>query len=127
MDRSKGWHMAVTETSISELLDQLNTRSIEDGNYKWTSEPIEPLTTYSISSVTGTVGPVEMVFGNNGSNLFVLSYDGVGGANYGYIVSYSLSTPYDIDTITSSTRATFNLGGVTALNGLAFNDDGMFW
>jgi hypothetical protein len=50
MDRSKGRFMAVTETSISELLDQLNTRSIEDGNYKWTSEPIEPLTTYSISS-----------------------------------------------------------------------------
>jgi hypothetical protein len=81
-------------------------------------------TTFSISSVTGTVGPVEMVFGNNGSNLFVLSYDGVGGANYGYIVSYSLSTPYDIDTITSSKRAIFNLGGVTALNGLAFNNDG---
>jgi len=48
--------MAVTETSISELLDQLNTTSLEDGHYKWTSEPIEPLTTYSISS-GGTVSP----------------------------------------------------------------------
>ena len=47
--------MAVTEIKdISELLDQLNTRSIEDGHYKWTSEPIKPLTTYSISS--GGVG-----------------------------------------------------------------------
>ena len=49
--------MAVAEIkNINELLDQLNTRSIEDGHYKWTSEPIEPLTTYSISS-GGTFSP----------------------------------------------------------------------
>ena len=49
--------MAVAEIkNINELLDQLNTRSIEDGHYKWTSEPIEPLTTYSISS-GGTLSP----------------------------------------------------------------------
>jgi len=48
--------MAVTETSISELLDQLNTTSLEDGHYKWTTSPVEPLTTYSISS-GGTFSP----------------------------------------------------------------------
>jgi hypothetical protein len=56
MDRPKGWLMATKEESLSELLDQLNTASLEDGCYKWTSEPIEPLTTYSISS-GGTVNP----------------------------------------------------------------------
>jgi hypothetical protein len=50
--------MAVTEIkNISELLDQLNARSIEDGHYKWTSEPIEPLTTYSSISSGGTFSP----------------------------------------------------------------------
>jgi hypothetical protein len=49
--------MAATEiTDISELLDQLNAKSLEDTHYKWTSEPIEPLTTYSISS-GGTFSP----------------------------------------------------------------------
>jgi hypothetical protein len=49
--------MAVTEIKdINELLDQLNTKSLEDGHFKWTSEPIEPLTTYSISS-GGTFNP----------------------------------------------------------------------
>lgn len=49
--------MAVTEIKdISEYLNQLNTKSIEDGHYKWSSEPIEPLTTYSISS-GGTFNP----------------------------------------------------------------------
>ena len=47
--------MAVTETSISELLDQLNTTSLEDSHYKWTSEPIEPLTVSS--GGTGTSHP----------------------------------------------------------------------
>ena len=42
--------MATKEESISELLDQLNTRSLEDTYFKWTAEPIDPLTTYSISS-----------------------------------------------------------------------------
>jgi hypothetical protein len=50
MDRPKGWLMATTEESISELLNQLNTKSLEDTHFKWTSEPIDPLTTYSISS-----------------------------------------------------------------------------
>jgi hypothetical protein len=48
--------MAVTEKDISELLDQLNTRSLDDTHCKWTSPPIEPLTTYSISS-GGTFSP----------------------------------------------------------------------
>jgi hypothetical protein len=42
--------MAVTETTLSELLDQLNSKSLEDTHFKWTSTPIEPQTTYSISS-----------------------------------------------------------------------------
>ena len=42
--------MATTEESLSELLDQLNTRTIEDTHFKWTADPIDPFTTYSISS-----------------------------------------------------------------------------
>ena len=53
MDRSKGRLMAVTEKDISELLDQLNTRTIEDSrlsDWSWKADPIDPFTTYSISS-----------------------------------------------------------------------------
>jgi hypothetical protein len=42
--------MATSEESLSELLDQLNTRTIEDTHFKWTADPIDPFTTYSISS-----------------------------------------------------------------------------
>ncbi|WP_353482393.1 hypothetical protein [Haliscomenobacter sp.] len=42
--------MATTEESLSELLDQLNTKSLEDTYFEWTAEPIDPLTTYSVSS-----------------------------------------------------------------------------
>jgi len=43
--------MATTEESLSELLDQLNTRTIEDprmSDWSWKADPIDPLTTYSI-------------------------------------------------------------------------------
>ena len=33
--------MAATETSLNELLDQLNAKSLEDTHFKWTSESIE--------------------------------------------------------------------------------------
>jgi hypothetical protein len=59
MDRPKGWHMATTEESLSELLDQLNTRSIDDpriSDWSWQAQPIEPLTTYSITN-GGTSDP----------------------------------------------------------------------
>ena len=67
--------MAVTETSISELLDQLNTKSLEDGHYKWTTSPVEPLTTYSISS-GGTFSPSygavpNVTIGNGGTGINV--------------------------------------------------------
>jgi len=45
--------MATTEKDISELLDQLNTRTIEDSrlsDWSWKTDPIDPFTTYSISS-----------------------------------------------------------------------------
>ena len=43
--------MAVTEIKdLSELLDQLNTKSLEDTHFKWTSEPLEAFPSYSISS-----------------------------------------------------------------------------
>ena len=45
--------MATTEESLSELLDQLNTRTIEDpriSDWTWRADPIEPLTTVSISN-----------------------------------------------------------------------------
>jgi len=69
--------MAVTETSISELLEQLNTKSLEDGHYKWTTSPIEPLTTYSISS-GGTFNPAygavpNVTIGNGGTGINVTS------------------------------------------------------
>lgn len=50
--------MAVTEIKdISELLDQLNAKSLEDGRYKWTTEPIEPLTVSVSSGGTRTSHP----------------------------------------------------------------------
>ena len=45
--------MATKEESLSELLDQLNTRTIEDpriSDWSWKADPIDPFTTYSISS-----------------------------------------------------------------------------
>jgi hypothetical protein len=48
MDRQQGRLMAVTEIKdINELLEQLNTKSLEEGHYKWTTSPIEPLTVSS--------------------------------------------------------------------------------
>jgi hypothetical protein len=44
--------MATKEESLSELLDQLNTRSIEDSrisDWSWKADPIDPFTTYSVS------------------------------------------------------------------------------
>jgi len=51
--------MATKEESLSELLDQLNTRTIEDpriSDWTWQADPIDPFTTYSISS-GGTFNP----------------------------------------------------------------------
>jgi len=51
--------MATTEESLSELLNQLNTRSIEDpimSDWSWKADPIDPLTTYSIYN-DGTFQP----------------------------------------------------------------------
>jgi len=51
--------MATKEESLSELLDQLNTRTIEDpmmADWSWKADPIDPFTTYSISS-GGTFNP----------------------------------------------------------------------
>jgi hypothetical protein len=45
--------MATTEESLSELLDQLDTRTIEDlriSDWSWKADPIDPFTTYSVSS-----------------------------------------------------------------------------
>ena len=45
--------MATKEESLSELLDQLNTRTIDDpiiSDWSWKADPIGPFTTYSISS-----------------------------------------------------------------------------
>ena len=79
MDRPKGWHMATTEESISELLDQLNARSLEDTHFKWTSDhnygAIPPLTTADFSNLTTstiTVGDTtapSYTIGNGGIGL----------------------------------------------------------
>jgi len=42
--------MAVTETSISELLDQLNSKSLEETHYQWTSDAIEPWPSIGIAN-----------------------------------------------------------------------------
>ena len=45
--------MATKEESLSELLDQLNTRTIEDpriSDWSWKADPFDPFPTYSISS-----------------------------------------------------------------------------
>ena len=79
MDRPKGWHMVTTEESISELLDTLNTRPIEDTHFKWTSDhnygAIPPLTTADFSNLTTstiTVGDTtapSYTIGNGGIGL----------------------------------------------------------
>ena len=42
--------MATTEESINDYLARRNTSSLEDTHFKWTAEPIDPFTTYSVSS-----------------------------------------------------------------------------
>jgi len=42
--------MATTEESLGELLDQLNTKSLEDNHFKWTSEPVESFPSYTITN-----------------------------------------------------------------------------
>jgi hypothetical protein len=54
MDRSKGRLMAVTETTLDQLLEQLNTKPLEDTHFKWTSTPIEPFSSISLLD-TGTL------------------------------------------------------------------------
>jgi len=50
--------MAVTEIKdISELLEQLNSRNIEDTHFKWTADPIEPITATVSSGGTGASHP----------------------------------------------------------------------
>jgi len=64
MDRSKGRHMATTEESLSELLDQLNTRTIEDprmSDWSWQGQPIEPFTSHSIGTSDPYYGAVPSV------------------------------------------------------------------
>jgi hypothetical protein len=56
--------MATTEESISELLDQLNTRTIEDprmSDWSWQSQPIEPFTSHSIGTSDPYYGAVPNV------------------------------------------------------------------
>jgi hypothetical protein len=46
--------MAVTETTLNELLEQLSTKSLEETHFKWTSNPVEPFPSISLSD-TGTL------------------------------------------------------------------------
>jgi hypothetical protein len=46
--------MAVTEKDINELLKQINGKPLEDTHYKWTTTPIESLSSISLSD-TGTL------------------------------------------------------------------------
>jgi len=46
--------MAVTETTLSELLEQLSTKSLEETHYQWTADPIEPFPSISLTD-TGTL------------------------------------------------------------------------
>jgi hypothetical protein len=64
MDRSKGRFMATTEESLCELLDQLNTRTIEDprmSDWSWQGQPIEPFTSHSIGTSDPYYGAVPSV------------------------------------------------------------------
>jgi len=54
MDRSKGRLMAVTETTLDQLLEQLNTKSLEETHFKWTADPTEPFPSISLTD-TGTL------------------------------------------------------------------------
>ena len=54
--------MATSEESLSELLDQLNTRTIEDTHFKWTSEPLEAFPSYTITN-GGASGTLHHTYG----------------------------------------------------------------
>jgi len=67
--------MATTEESLSELLDQLNTRTIDDpriSDWSWKADPIGPFTTYSIGNGDTSdsyYGAVPTVTIGSGSNI----------------------------------------------------------
>ena len=54
--------MATSEESLIELLDQLNAKSLEDTQFKWTSEPIEAFPSYTITN-GGTGGTLHPSYG----------------------------------------------------------------
>lgn len=54
--------MATSEESLSELLNQLNAKSLEDTHLKWTSEPIEAFPSYTITN-GGASGTLHHTYG----------------------------------------------------------------
>ena len=90
--------MATKEESLSELLDQLNTRTIEDpriSDWSWKADPIDPFTTYSISS-GGTSHP---------------SYGAVPNVSIGGMSATGINVTSPVWTTTTS-----NTGGYTFAN-----------
>ena len=90
--------MATKEESLSELLDQLNTRTIEDpriSDWSWKADPIDPFTTYSISS-GGTSHP---------------SYGAVPNVHIGGMSATGINVTSPVWTTTTS-----NTGGYTFAN-----------
>ena len=90
--------MATKEESLSELLDQLNTRTIYDpriSDWSWKIDPIDPFTTYSISS-GGTSHP---------------SYGAMPNVNIGGISATGINGTSPVWTTTTS-----NTGGYTFAN-----------
>ena len=67
--------MAVTETSISELLDKLSTKSLEETHCQWTSDAIEPRP--SISIANGGTGASHPFYGAVSNVTIGGSYTGV--------------------------------------------------
>jgi len=91
--------MAVTEIkNLSELLDQLNTTSLEDSHYKWTSDPIEGFPSISISD------------GGVGSNVHP-EYGAVPHANIGGMSFTGINVTSPVWTTTTN-----NTGGYTFAN-----------
>ena len=54
--------MAITEESLSELLDQLSTKSLDETHYQWTQGAVESLTGVDISN-GGTAGTLHSTYG----------------------------------------------------------------
>lgn len=110
--------MAISEERLSDLINRLSTKSPEDTQFKWTSEPLE-IPTYNISSggtsdsMYGAVPNVTI-----GSNIISTSATGINVSSpvwttSGTGTSYTIGTP-NVTPMTVGSRGTVSLKGEDA-------------